>query len=158
MTVRIVGGNLRDLSCMPLTDNGKTGTEIDCQLDDWTPPPLALYALQGPAYLVEIDRNPERRSALHRFALASGSLGAGAPIGAKGKLAALIGRPHSPTRGIPKKLTTLGGRHQAAVTYDGGSEMVAGDRYIPRPTIEDAFFCYRRHATQSRDFPVFGQP
>ncbi|TJW66271.1 MAG: hypothetical protein E5V92_36260, partial [Mesorhizobium sp.] len=33
--------------------------EIDCQLDHWSPALLALTALQGFAYVAELDGNPE---------------------------------------------------------------------------------------------------
>ncbi|TIL79475.1 MAG: hypothetical protein E5Y81_09265, partial [Mesorhizobium sp.] len=34
-------------------------TEIDCQFDEWSPALLALTALQGFAYVAELNGNPE---------------------------------------------------------------------------------------------------
>jgi hypothetical protein len=59
MTARIIGGNLRDLSYIAANLRPEDRAEIDCQLDDWSPVTLALHAMQGPAYVVELDGNPE---------------------------------------------------------------------------------------------------
>lgn len=59
MTARIVGGTLRDLSYIASNLRPEDHAEIDCQLDHWTPAILALSALQGFAYVVELDGNPE---------------------------------------------------------------------------------------------------
>jgi hypothetical protein len=59
MTVRIIGGNLRDLSYIAANLRPEDHAEIDCQLDDWTPATVALAALQGFAYVCELDGNPE---------------------------------------------------------------------------------------------------
>jgi hypothetical protein len=59
VTVRIIGGNIRDLSYIAVNLRPEDRAEIDCQLDDWTPTMLALHAMQGPAYVVELDGNPE---------------------------------------------------------------------------------------------------
>ncbi|RUV32934.1 hypothetical protein [Mesorhizobium sp. M7A.F.Ca.MR.148.00.0.0] len=59
MTVRIVGGNIRDLSYIAANLRPQDKAEIHCQLDGWTPATLALHAMQGPAYVVELDGNPE---------------------------------------------------------------------------------------------------
>ncbi|WP_246683433.1 hypothetical protein [Mesorhizobium sp. B2-1-3A] len=59
MTVRIIGGNLRDLSYIAANLRPEDHAEVDCQLDDWTPATLALTAMQGFAYVAELDGNPE---------------------------------------------------------------------------------------------------
>jgi hypothetical protein len=59
MTVRIIGGNLRDLSYIAANLRPEDHAEIDCQFDHWTPAELALSAMQGLAYVVELDGNPE---------------------------------------------------------------------------------------------------
>jgi hypothetical protein len=59
MTVRIIGGNLRDLSYIAANLRPEDRAEIDCQFDSWTPAELALSAMHGLAYVVEIDGNPE---------------------------------------------------------------------------------------------------
>lgn len=59
MTARIIGANLRDLSYIAANLRPEDKAEIDCQLDDWTPVMLALSAMQGMAYVVELDGNPE---------------------------------------------------------------------------------------------------
>jgi len=59
MTVRIIGGNLRDLSYIAANLRPEDQAEIDCQFDEWTPAQLALSAMQGLAYVVELNGNPE---------------------------------------------------------------------------------------------------
>lgn len=59
MTVRIIGANLRDLSYIASNLRPDDKAEIDCQLDEWTPAMLALSAMQGMAYIAELDGNPE---------------------------------------------------------------------------------------------------
>lgn len=59
MTARIIGGNLRDLSYIASNLRPEDLEEIDCQLDSWNPESIALGALQGPAYVVLLDGNPE---------------------------------------------------------------------------------------------------
>jgi hypothetical protein len=59
MTVRIIGGNLRDLSYIAANLRPEDHAEVDCQLDGWTPASLALTAMQGFAYVAELDGNPE---------------------------------------------------------------------------------------------------
>jgi hypothetical protein len=59
MTVRIIGGNLRDLSYIAANLRPEDHAEVDCQLDEWTPASLALTAMQGFAYVAELDGNPE---------------------------------------------------------------------------------------------------
>lgn len=59
MTVRIIGANLRDLSYIASNLRPDDRAEIDCQLDEWTPAMLALSAMQGMAYIAELDGNPE---------------------------------------------------------------------------------------------------
>jgi hypothetical protein len=59
MTVRIIGGNIRDLSYIAANLRPEDQTEVDCQFDSWTPAHLALSAMQGFAYVAELDGNPE---------------------------------------------------------------------------------------------------
>lgn len=59
MTVRIIGGTIRDLSYIAANLRPADQAEIDCQFDEWTPAMLALHAMQGRAYVVELDGNPE---------------------------------------------------------------------------------------------------
>ncbi|RWK49037.1 hypothetical protein [Mesorhizobium sp.] len=59
MTVRIVSATLRDLSYIAANLRPEDRTEIDCQFDEWSPAPLALTALQGFAYVAELNGNPE---------------------------------------------------------------------------------------------------
>lgn len=59
MSARIIGGNLRDLSFIAANLRPEDKAEIDCQFDEWSPAMLALTAMQGPAYVVELDGNPE---------------------------------------------------------------------------------------------------
>lgn len=59
MPARIIGGNLRDLSYIASNLRPDDFAEVDCQFESWTPALLALTALQGPAYVVELDGNPE---------------------------------------------------------------------------------------------------
>lgn len=59
MTCRIIGANLRDLSYIASNLRPQDYAEIDCQMDYWTPAILALSAMQGMAYIAELDGNPE---------------------------------------------------------------------------------------------------
>lgn len=59
MKARIVGGTLRDLSYVAANLRPDDKAEIDCQFDEWSPALVALSALQGFAYVVELDGNPE---------------------------------------------------------------------------------------------------
>ncbi|WP_027154395.1 hypothetical protein [Mesorhizobium sp. WSM2561] len=59
MTVRIVSATLRDLSYIAANLRSEDRTEIDCQFDEWSPALLALTALQGFAYVAELNGNPE---------------------------------------------------------------------------------------------------
>ncbi|RVD55700.1 hypothetical protein EN828_27050 [Mesorhizobium sp. M2D.F.Ca.ET.185.01.1.1] len=59
MPIRIVPATLRDLSYIAANLRAEDRAEIDCQLDHWTPALLALTALQGFAYVAELDGNPE---------------------------------------------------------------------------------------------------
>lgn len=59
MTTRIVPATLRDLSYIAANLRPEDRAEIDCQCDGWTPALLALTALQGLAYVAELDGNPE---------------------------------------------------------------------------------------------------
>lgn len=59
MTVRIIGGNLRDLSYIAANLRPEDHAEVDCQFSEWSPAMLALQAMQGFAYVAEIDGNPE---------------------------------------------------------------------------------------------------
>lgn len=58
MSVRIRGGNLRDLSYIAANLRQADYWEIDCQADYWSPESLAYSALQGMAYVAELDGNP----------------------------------------------------------------------------------------------------
>jgi hypothetical protein len=71
VTVRIVAGNLRDLSYIAANLRPEDKAEIDCQFDAWTPFMLAAHAMYGFAYVVEIDGNPEAAfgAAEHRSGL-----------------------------------------------------------------------------------------
>ncbi|TRC72757.1 hypothetical protein FJV83_10080 [Mesorhizobium sp. WSM4307] len=59
MPIRIIPATLRDLSYIAANLRPEDRAEIDCQLDDWSPALLALTALQGFAYVAELDGNPE---------------------------------------------------------------------------------------------------
>ncbi|PAP92658.1 hypothetical protein [Mesorhizobium wenxiniae] len=59
MTLRIIPATLRDLSYIAANLRPEDRAEIDCQLDAWSPALLALTALQGFAYVAELDGNPE---------------------------------------------------------------------------------------------------
>ncbi|RWP94179.1 hypothetical protein [Mesorhizobium sp.] len=59
MTVRIIPATLRDLSYIAANLRPGDRTEIDCQFDEWSPALLALTALQGFAYVAELNGNPE---------------------------------------------------------------------------------------------------
>ena len=59
MPIRIVPATLRDLSYIAANLRSEDRAEIDCQLDHWSPALLALTALQGFAYVAELDGNPE---------------------------------------------------------------------------------------------------
>ncbi|RWM83207.1 MAG: hypothetical protein EOR84_33950 [Mesorhizobium sp.] len=59
MTVRIIPATLRDLSYIAANLRPEDRTEIDCQFDEWSPALLALTALQGFAYVAELNGNPE---------------------------------------------------------------------------------------------------
>lgn len=59
MKTRVIGGTLRDLSYIAANLRPDDRAEIDCQADIWTPAQLALAALQGHAYVVTLDGNPE---------------------------------------------------------------------------------------------------
>ncbi|MER9449652.1 hypothetical protein [Mesorhizobium sp. M0254] len=59
MTLRIIPATLRDLSYIAANLRPEDRAEIDCQLDHWSPVLLALTALQGFAYVAELDSNPE---------------------------------------------------------------------------------------------------
>lgn len=59
MTIRITPATLRDLSYIAANLRPEDRAEIDCQFDEWSPALLALTALQGFAYVAELDGNPE---------------------------------------------------------------------------------------------------
>jgi len=56
---RVIGGTLRDLSYIAANLRPDDKAEIDCQCEAWKPAQLALAALQGMAYVVTLDGNPE---------------------------------------------------------------------------------------------------
>ncbi|MER8408706.1 hypothetical protein [Mesorhizobium sp. M0185] len=59
MILRIIPATLRDLSYIAANLRLEDRAEIDCQFDHWSPALLALTALQGFAYVAELDGNPE---------------------------------------------------------------------------------------------------
>ncbi|MER9596362.1 hypothetical protein [Mesorhizobium sp. M0244] len=59
MTLRIIPATLRDLSYIAANLRPEDRAEIDCQFDDWSPALLALTALQGFAYVAELNGNAE---------------------------------------------------------------------------------------------------
>ncbi|CDX39979.1 conserved hypothetical protein [Mesorhizobium sp. SOD10] len=59
MPIRIVPATLRDLSYIAANLRPEDRAEIDCQVKQWSPALLALTALQGFAYVAELDGNPE---------------------------------------------------------------------------------------------------
>lgn len=59
MKARVIGGTLRDLSYIAANLRPDDKAEIDCQCEAWKPAQLALAALQGHAYVVTLDGNPE---------------------------------------------------------------------------------------------------
>lgn len=59
MKARIVGGNLRDLTYILSRLREADRVELDCQFNTWTPAEVALIAMQGHAYVAELDGNPE---------------------------------------------------------------------------------------------------
>jgi hypothetical protein len=59
MPIRIVGGTLRDLSYLASRLRPDDHAEVSCQIPGWTPAGLAHSALQGLAYCVLLDGNPE---------------------------------------------------------------------------------------------------
>jgi hypothetical protein len=56
---RIVGANLRDLTYIAANMRPEDRREVECQLAQWDASLIALTAMQGPAYIVELDGNPE---------------------------------------------------------------------------------------------------
>jgi len=59
LKARIVGATLRDLTYLAANMRPQDRHEIECQLERWNVDLIALSALQGPAYVVELDGNPE---------------------------------------------------------------------------------------------------
>lgn len=59
MAVRIVGACIRDLSYVASNLRPDDLAEVDCQIDQWSPASLALAALQGKAFVAELNGNPE---------------------------------------------------------------------------------------------------
>ncbi len=59
MSVRIVGATLRDLSYVASNLRPEDHAEISCQVEHWSPAWLAATALSGPAWVAEVDGNPE---------------------------------------------------------------------------------------------------
>lgn len=59
MKAYVVGATLRDLSYIAANLRQEDRHEIECQMDGWNAAALALSAMQGPAYIVELDGNPE---------------------------------------------------------------------------------------------------
>jgi RimJ/RimL family protein N-acetyltransferase len=59
MSPRVVAATLRDLSYIAANLRPDDREEIDCQFAEWSPAGLAAVSLRGPAYVVEVDGNPE---------------------------------------------------------------------------------------------------
>lgn len=59
MKAHIVGATLRDLSYIASNLRPEDRREVECQLNSWDVAGIALAAMQGPAYIVELDGNPE---------------------------------------------------------------------------------------------------
>lgn len=59
MKARIVGATLRDLTYIAANMRPEDRREVECQLAQWNVDLIALAAMQGPAYVVELDGNPE---------------------------------------------------------------------------------------------------
>lgn len=59
MKARIIGATLRDLTYIASNMRPDDRREVECQLERWDVDMIALSALQGPAYVVELDGNPE---------------------------------------------------------------------------------------------------
>jgi hypothetical protein len=59
VTARVVGGNVRDLSYIAANLRPDDLAEVDCQFDSWSPAMLAHLSMQGMAYVVRLDGNPE---------------------------------------------------------------------------------------------------
>lgn len=59
MTVRIVGATLRDLTYIACNLRPDDHAEADCQFDTSNANLIAIAALQGPSYVVELRGNPE---------------------------------------------------------------------------------------------------
>ncbi len=59
MSVRIRGGNLRDLSYIAANLRPEDLAEIDCHAGAWSPELLALSTLKGLSYVAELNGNPE---------------------------------------------------------------------------------------------------
>lgn len=59
MKARIVGATLRDLSYIAANMRPEDRAEVECQIDHWDVGAIALGAMQGLAYVVELDGNPE---------------------------------------------------------------------------------------------------
>ena len=79
MTVRIINATLRDLSYIAANLRPEDRAEIDCQFDQWSPALLALSALQGFAYVAELNgTTPKPALAPPNSAAGCGSPGAGA--------------------------------------------------------------------------------
>jgi hypothetical protein len=65
VTARIVGATLRDLSYIAANLRPDDHAEIDCQFTEWSPAMIAAVSMQGMAYVVEIDGNPEAAFGAH---------------------------------------------------------------------------------------------
>lgn len=59
MKSRVIGGTLRDLTYILANLRQQDRIELDCQFNTWTPAEVALISMQGFAYVVELDGNPE---------------------------------------------------------------------------------------------------
>jgi hypothetical protein len=59
LKARIVGATLRDLTYIVANLRSEDRHEVECQIEHWDVNAIALAALQGFAYVVELDGNPE---------------------------------------------------------------------------------------------------
>ncbi|MBB6411873.1 recombinase family protein [Mesorhizobium sangaii] len=125
-------------------------SEVEAQLSglDEPPSPVALHPATLQRYIETVDglskaladhataaddRGPliqNLRGLVHSVTVHPKRAREGFEIEVKGKLAALIGGAAFPNARYTEKPTGLGSRFNAAVTYDSGLEVVAGDRSL----------------------------
>jgi hypothetical protein len=59
LKARIVGATLRDLTYIASNMRPEDRQEVECQIEQWDTAMIALAAMQGFAYVVELGGNPE---------------------------------------------------------------------------------------------------